>query len=89
MKSPPMYHEGMQHLQDRFGTRTLAGAQLLVEVTVAHASPNCPRYIHQWTLAETSQFVPKSDAPPTVPQWKVAPDIIDALPDDDPARRGG
>ena len=65
------------------------GAQLVVEVTVAHAFPNCPRYIHQWTLAETSQFVPKSDVPPAVPKWKVATDIIDALPDDDPARRGG
>jgi len=63
------------------------GAQLVVRVTVAHAFPNCPRYIHQWKLVELSKYTPQPDQDPPVPEWKVAPDIVDALPEDDPARR--
>ena len=62
------------------------GAQLLVRVQVAHVFPNCPRYIHRWQLVEQSEYVPQPDQAPPVPEWKVQPDIIDALPEDDPAR---
>ncbi len=63
------------------------GAQLLVTVQVAHVFPNCPRYIHRWQLVEQSEFVPHPDRAPPVPEWKIQPDIIDALPEDDPARK--
>lgn len=63
------------------------GAQLIVRVRAAHVFPNCPRYIHRWRLVEHSEYAPKPDREPPVPNWKIAPDIIDALPEDDPARR--
>lgn len=63
------------------------GAQLIVRVKVAHAFPNCPRYIHRWQLVEMSKFTPEPEKEPPVPDWKVEADIVDALPEDDPARR--
>jgi uncharacterized protein len=63
------------------------GAELLVSVTVAHVFPNCPRYIHQWQLLESSAYVPVADHPALVPDWKYREDIFDALPADDPARK--
>jgi len=62
------------------------GAQLIIKVKVAHVFPNCPRYIHQWQLVEHSKYAPQPDYEPPVPEWKVQTDIIDALPEDDPAR---
>ncbi len=64
------------------------GAQHIVRVTVAHVFPNCPRYIHRWQLVEHSMHVPQPDRAPPVPDWKLQPDIVDSLPEDDPARRG-
>ena len=36
------------------------GAQFMVRVYAARIFPNCPRYIHRMTLAETSPYVPPS-----------------------------
>lgn len=63
------------------------GAQLVVTIEVAHVFPNCPRYIHRWQLVEQSKFVPQLNRTPSVPEWKIQPDIIDALPEDDSARK--
>lgn len=62
------------------------GAQLMVRVRAAHVFPNCPRYIHTMELAAHSKYAPQPDYVPPVPEWKVQPDIRDALPPGDPAR---
>lgn len=62
------------------------GAQLMVRVCAERVFPNCPRYIHTMELVEQSKYSPKVGYEPPVPNWKVQPDIKDALPAGDPAR---
>lgn len=62
-------------------------AQVVVRVRAREVFPNCPRYVHQMTLAEPSPFVPRAGCQTPVPGWKRAPWARDALPGDDPARR--
>jgi predicted pyridoxine 5'-phosphate oxidase superfamily flavin-nucleotide-binding protein len=62
------------------------GAQLMVRVHAERVFPNCPRYIHTMELVEQSKYSPQLDYVPPVPEWKVQPDIRDALPPGDPAR---
>jgi predicted pyridoxine 5'-phosphate oxidase superfamily flavin-nucleotide-binding protein len=61
-------------------------AQFIVRVAVAHVFPNCPRYIHKYTRAETSEFVPKAGCATPVPSWKKNDWAKDVLPENDPAR---
>lgn len=61
-------------------------AQFIVRVTPRKVYPNCPRYIHRYTLQERSRFVPHTDCPTPVPAWKQSEWAYDALPPDDPAR---
>ena len=62
------------------------GAQFVVRVQAARIFPNCPRYIHRMTLAETSPYVPRADYTPPIPKWKRFDDFADVLPRDDPKR---
>ena len=62
------------------------GAQFAVRVTPRAVYPNCPRYIHRYTLVERSPFVPRGEAPPPVPDWKRSQWACDVLPEGDPAR---
>ena len=61
-------------------------AQFVVRVTAKRIYPNCPRYIHKYTLVERSRFVPRGAAPPPVPDWKRSDWACDVLPAGDPAR---
>jgi uncharacterized protein len=61
-------------------------AQFVVRVAVAQVFPNCPRYIHHYTLVERSRFVPRSDCATPVPDWKRREWARDVLPEGDPAR---
>ena len=63
------------------------GAQFIVRVRAARIFPNCPRYIHRMTVAETSPYVPRADYTPPIPKWKRFDDFADVLARDDPARR--
>ena len=63
------------------------GAQFIVRVHAARIFPNCPRYIHRMTVAETSPYVPRADYTPPIPKWKRFDDFADVLARDDPARR--
>ena len=58
-----------------------------MRVHAARIFPNCPRYIHRMTVAETSPYVPRADYTPPVPKWKRFDDFGDVLARDDPARR--
>ena len=64
-------------------------AQLVVRVRATKVYPNCPRYIHRYTLQQRSRFVPQEDCPTPVPEWKRSDWAFDALPADDPARDPG
>jgi len=46
--------------------RGFPGAQFIVRVRAARIFPNCPRYIHRMTLAETSPYVPRDGYTPPV-----------------------
>ncbi len=56
------------------------GAQGVVRVRVERIYPNCPRYIHHYTLVERSVFVPREGEVPPVPAWKRAEWAKDVLP---------
>jgi predicted pyridoxine 5'-phosphate oxidase superfamily flavin-nucleotide-binding protein len=64
-------------------------AQLVVRVRARAVYPNCPRYIHRYTLVRRSRFVPRSDCLTPVPEWKRSEWAFDALPETDPAREPG
>jgi predicted pyridoxine 5'-phosphate oxidase superfamily flavin-nucleotide-binding protein len=61
-------------------------AQFVVAVSVREVFPNCPRYIHRYTLVERSKFVPRPGVGTPVPGWKQADWARDVLPQNDPAR---
>jgi predicted pyridoxine 5'-phosphate oxidase superfamily flavin-nucleotide-binding protein len=61
------------------------GAQFVVRVLTRHVYPNCPRYIHHYTLVERSKFVPHRAEPTPVPDWKRMDWACDVLPAGDPA----
>ena len=63
------------------------GAQFLVRVCAARIFPNCPRYVHRMTIAETSPYVPREGYTPPIPKWKRFDDFADALPVNDPPRK--
>jgi uncharacterized protein len=63
-------------------------AQFVVRVRAREVFPNCPRYIHRYSLVERSRFVPKTSCPTPVPDWKRSEWAKDVLPANDPARGG-
>jgi predicted pyridoxine 5'-phosphate oxidase superfamily flavin-nucleotide-binding protein len=64
-------------------------AQFVVRVRARAVYPNCPRYIHRYTLMRRSRFVPRDDCLTPVPEWKRSDWAVDALPEQDPARDPG
>ena len=50
---------------------TYPGAQFIVRVQVTEVYNNCPRYIHKYQLVERSQYVPRGDHEPPIPEWKL------------------
>jgi uncharacterized protein len=60
-------------------------AQFVVRVAVKRVYPNCPRYIHHYTLVERSKFVPRPSQSTPVPDWKRSDWACDVLPEGDPA----
>jgi predicted pyridoxine 5'-phosphate oxidase superfamily flavin-nucleotide-binding protein len=65
---------------------SFTGARLVGRVRTRQVFPNCGRYIHKLQLVERSQFVPRPEAPPPVPDWKRMTWAQEYLPDGDPAR---
>src|SRR5438477_1158898 len=56
-------------------------AQFIVRVRAREVFPNCPRYIHHYTLVERSKFVPKTECTTPVPDWKQGDWVADVLPE--------
>ena len=64
-------------------------AQLVVRVAASEVFPNCPRYIHEYTLVQRSRFVPREDCATPAPAWKTRDWAHDVLREDDPANEPG
>ena len=64
-------------------------AQFVVHVRAHEVFPNCPRYIHRYSLVERSRFVPRAEDETPVPEWKRTEWASDVLPEGDPARDDG
>ena len=74
-----------EHVDDDPLLREYPEAQFLWRVRATEVFPNCPRYIHHYTLVEHSRFVPKSNCETPVPDWKRRDWAKDVLSADDPA----
>ncbi len=61
-------------------------AQFIVRIAVTKVFPNCPRYIHKYTLVEHSSYVPRAGCATPVPNWKKSDWASDVLPKGDPAK---
>jgi len=61
------------------------GALLVVRVRAREVFPNCRRYVHIHGADQRSEFVPRGDAPPPVPDWKRDPWFEGTLPAGDAA----
>lgn len=57
-----------------------AGAVFMVRITIERVFPACPRYIHKLQLVAHSDYVPKQNYEPPVPEWKKFDEFRDALP---------
>jgi predicted pyridoxine 5'-phosphate oxidase superfamily flavin-nucleotide-binding protein len=66
---------------------TYPGAQFIVRVQVTEVYNNCPRYIHKYQRVERSEYVPRVDHEPPIPEWKLRVETRDLLPAHDPARK--
>ena len=77
-----------EHLDDHPLLLEWPEAQFLWRVRASEVFPNCPRYIHHYTLVEHSRFVPKTACRTPVPAWKRRDWANDALAADDPAYAG-
>ena len=77
-----------EHLDDHPLLLEWPEAQFLWRVRASEVFPNCPRYIHHYTLVEHSRFVPKTACRTPVPAWKRRAWANDALAADDPAYAG-
>jgi uncharacterized protein len=58
-------------------------AQFVVRVAIREVFPNCPRYIHRYSLVERSRFVPRVGSATPSPEWKKSEWAADVLPDRD------
>jgi uncharacterized protein len=55
------------------------GAQLIVRIAADFIYPNCPRYIHRYTMVGESDYTPRAGAEPIEPAWKAMPQFADAV----------
>jgi hypothetical protein len=51
-----------------------------VRVRAEAIFPNCPRYIPEMQLVDTSIYAPRPDYTPPVPEWKTMDMFKDYLP---------
>ena len=65
---------------------TFKEAQLVARVTVTHAYPNFPRYIHRMSKVSPSRYVPRENVETPLAGWKRIDIIQDALPAEDQGR---
>ncbi|MEM7057606.1 MAG: pyridoxamine 5'-phosphate oxidase family protein [Pseudomonadota bacterium] len=55
------------------------GAHRIVEVTVRHIYPNCPRYVPEMEMIAASRHIPEAGKDQPTPAWKTLPPIEELL----------
>ena len=70
----------------RRAPRRVPEAQFVVRVQPQRIYPNCPRYIHHYSLVERSKFVLHARQATPIPAWKQSDWAVDVLPANDSAR---
>lgn len=60
------------------------GGKMIVRLEADEIFPNCPRYIPDLQYVAPSPHIPDASGPGAKPDWKDAPDLSPALPEDDP-----
>ncbi len=58
---------------------TYPGAHRIVEVSISHIFPNCPRYIPQMEPVAPSRHIPEDGKEQPTPVWKTLPPIAELL----------
>lgn len=58
---------------------TYPGANRIVEVTVKHIFPNCPRYVPHMQTVAPSRHIPQDGKEQPTPAWKTLPPIAELL----------
>lgn len=71
--------QGLARLDESAARDAIAGALFLVRVAPLHIFVNCPRYVHKYTRAETSKYVPDEDGSAPLAQWKRLQIVHDSL----------
>ena len=66
-------------------TASYPGAVGVVRVRARAIFPNCRRYVHEYRKVAASDFVPRGEAEPPVPDWKRDPWFDGTLSANDPA----
>lgn len=56
------------------------GSVFIIQLTAEKIFPACPRYIHKMQMIKLSEYSPKSNYTPPVPEWKTFDAFSDALP---------
>jgi len=59
------------------------GSVFIIRVKAEKIFPACPRYIHKMQIIELSEYAPKANYTPPIPEWKKFEDFRDALPERD------
>ena len=59
------------------------GSVFIIRVKAEKIFPACPRYIHKMQMIELSEYAPKANYTPPIPDWKKFEDFRDALPERD------
>lgn len=59
------------------------GSVFIIRVKAEKIFPACPRYIHKMQMVAHSEYAPKANYIPPIPEWKKFEDFQDALPERD------
>ena len=59
------------------------GSVFIIRIKAEKIFPACPRYIHKMKMVSYSEYTPKSNHVPPIPEWKKATEFRDALPERD------
>jgi len=59
------------------------GSVFIIRVNAEKIFPACPRYIHKMQMLALSEYAPKLNYAPPIPEWKKFDDFRDALPERD------
>jgi len=59
------------------------GSVFIIRVKAEKIFPACPRYIHKMQMIELSEYAPKANYTPPIPDWKKFENFRDALPERD------